>query len=137
MLRQRARAFGIEPRVEFAGFLDRAALRHRLQQAAVFVSPSDYEGFPLTLLEAMACWSARGDAPAPARWPARPRRFRSSPWIDRRRPGSRNAEAVLAGPAAAAERSLAARRLVEARYAWDSVVDALEAVYRRAARLAA
>jgi glycosyltransferase involved in cell wall biosynthesis len=46
-------------------------------------------------------------------------------------------ESALADRAASAERAWAARRLVERRYAWDRVVDALEAAYGHLPRLAA
>lgn len=134
-LRARAAALGIADRVDFLGFLDRAALRARLQAAAVFVCPSDYEGFPLSLLEAMACGAPvvstrSGPLAGPARFPvllaaADPEAL---------------AEAivqVLSQPAIAAERALAARRVVEERYSWERVVDDLEEAYGARRRLAA
>lgn len=135
-LHRKVRALGIERRCEFAGFLGRGALRDRLQRAAVFVSPSEYEGFPLTLLEAMAAGTPvvttrTGPLAAdPAALPVLA--------VDSTVEGlAGGIEAVLARPAEAAERALAARRLVDARYAWDRVVDELEAVYRQPERLAA
>ena len=135
-LRRKVRVLGLEPRCEFAGFLGRAALRDRLQRAAVFVSPSDYEGFPLTLLEAMAAGAPvvttrTGPlADDPAAWPVLA--------VDSTAEGlAGGMEAVLSRPAEAAARALAARHMVDARYAWSRVVDQLLAVYRRPERLAA
>lgn len=46
---------GLEERVHFAGFVDDADLPALYSGADLFVFPSLYEGFGLTLLEAMAC----------------------------------------------------------------------------------
>ena len=46
---------GLEDRVHFAGFVDDADLPVLYSGADLFVFPSLYEGFGLTLLEAMAC----------------------------------------------------------------------------------
>ena len=54
-LTRQAEAAGIADRVEFAGFLEPAALRARYREADLFVLPSRSEGFPVALLEAMAC----------------------------------------------------------------------------------
>jgi glycosyltransferase involved in cell wall biosynthesis len=47
------RALGIERRVTFHGFLDRAAIAARYRAAAVVALPSEIEGFGLSLVEAM------------------------------------------------------------------------------------
>jgi glycogen(starch) synthase len=135
-IRQRVAALGLAERVELTGFLDRQRLCHRLQAAAMFVSPSDYEGFPLTLLEAMAAGApvvstltgplATGDTDLPV--------LTVDADADSLAAGM---AAVLADPAAAADRAIAARRVVEDRYGWDRVVDALEAAYRTPSRAAA
>lgn len=49
------RRLGIESRVMFAGFVPTEALPSLLAQAQAFVLPSLYEGFGITVLEAMAC----------------------------------------------------------------------------------
>jgi glycosyltransferase involved in cell wall biosynthesis len=135
-LRSRARRLGIADRVDFPGFLDRDAVRRRLQRAACFVSPSDYEGFPLTLLEAMACGApvvttrTGPIADDPAGFPV----LAVDATVDGLAGGI---EAAVGDPVASASRARAARRLVERRYAWDRVVDALEASYGLLPRLAA
>jgi glycosyltransferase involved in cell wall biosynthesis len=48
-----ARALGIERRVTFHGFVDRAAISARYRAAAVVALPSEIEGFGLSLVEAM------------------------------------------------------------------------------------
>ncbi|MBN2369730.1 MAG: glycosyltransferase family 4 protein [Vicinamibacteria bacterium] len=49
-----AAALGVSRNVRVSGFVDEAGLAARLSAADVFVSLSDYEGFGLTALEAMA-----------------------------------------------------------------------------------
>lgn len=134
-LRARAAALGIADRVDFLGFLDRPTLRARLQAAAVFVCPSDYEGFPLTLLEAMACGvpvvsTRSGPLAGSARLPV----LTVDPDADALADGIVQ---VLSQPAVAAERARAARRFVEERHSWERVVDDLEEAYGARRSLAA
>ncbi len=49
------RDLGIEDRVELLGWLDRDGVRRALGECAVLALPSQTEGFPLVLVEAMAC----------------------------------------------------------------------------------
>lgn len=53
--RERAEALGLNPHIDWVGYVDGAALIREYQQADVFVLLSKYEGFGLPLLEAMAC----------------------------------------------------------------------------------
>lgn len=53
--RESARAFGVENRIQWLGYVDQEELHRHYQQADVLVLPSRYEGFGLTVLEAMAC----------------------------------------------------------------------------------
>jgi glycosyltransferase involved in cell wall biosynthesis len=50
-----AEKLGVEPFVEWTGYLPDCGLVEAYQQAAVFALPSHYEGFGLPVLEAMAC----------------------------------------------------------------------------------
>ncbi|HPF98757.1 MAG TPA: glycosyltransferase family 1 protein [Kiritimatiellia bacterium] len=53
--RQRAESLGLNPFIDWVGYVDGAALIREYQQADVFVLLSKYEGFGLPVLEAMAC----------------------------------------------------------------------------------
>ncbi len=54
-LQAHAQTLGVADRVDWRGWLDKAALREQYQRADVFLNPSLYEGMPNTVLEAMAC----------------------------------------------------------------------------------
>jgi glycosyltransferase involved in cell wall biosynthesis len=53
-LRRRAALPDLEGRVEFAGPLDREQIAQWYRRVAVLCLPSTYEGFPVTIVEAMA-----------------------------------------------------------------------------------
>lgn len=55
VVRETARLLGLEGRVVLTGRLSREALAEEYNRAAVFVSPSLYEGFGLPAAEAQAC----------------------------------------------------------------------------------
>jgi glycosyltransferase involved in cell wall biosynthesis len=66
--RETAMRLGVDPRVEWAGYLDDAGIVAAYQKADVFALLSKYEGFGLPVLEAMACGtpvvcSRRGSLP--------------------------------------------------------------------------
>ncbi len=50
-----AEKLGLQPYVDWIGYVTPDELRHNYQTADVFCLPSRYEGFGLTVLEAMAC----------------------------------------------------------------------------------
>lgn len=52
---RRARELGLEPFIDWTGYVSSDQLIKEYQTADVFCLPSRYEGFGLTLLEAMAC----------------------------------------------------------------------------------
>lgn len=127
-LRRRAHALGIEDRLRFAGFLDRAGVRALLQRTACFINPADYETGPLTLLEAMACGAPVVTTPtglaaemglgAPVSIAA-PEPMALAAAVER----------VLIEQKAAADQARSARALVTTFYDWDRVVLELERVY--------
>ena len=53
--RQLARELGVDEAIAWSGYVNDAELLAAYQQADVFVLPSNYEGFGLPVLEAMAC----------------------------------------------------------------------------------
>jgi len=53
-MRDRARALGVDARVEIVGEVPRAELLEEYRRADVFVLPSRFDSFPIVLLEAMA-----------------------------------------------------------------------------------
>jgi len=53
--RSLAHELGVDERIRWDGYLDGDGLLRAYQQASLFVLPSRYEGFGLTVLEAMAC----------------------------------------------------------------------------------
>ena len=135
-LRRHARDLGIADRVQFAGFLDRGAVREAMRCAVAFINPADYESGPLTLLEAMACGTpvistrtglARELGPEPPLLLAEMSATGLAAAISR----------LLREPHAAAARARAALSLVRERFAWAPAIDAIEAAYgidmRRAA----
>jgi glycogen(starch) synthase len=61
-----SRALGIQERVRFLGRLEDNALVNLFRSSDVYVTPTRYEGFGLTLLEAMACGAPVVCADAPA-----------------------------------------------------------------------
>ncbi|MCB2055033.1 MAG: glycosyltransferase family 4 protein [Geminicoccaceae bacterium] len=134
-LRTRARRLGLAERVDFKGFLDRDRLREALKSAGCFVNPADYEGAPLTLLEAMAVGTPIVSTPAGAREFGPQAPF----WTCSADAASLAATIMTAldQPATARDRAVAARDLVERHYDWEVVVDRLLATYGGEERRAA
>ncbi len=127
-LQRRAVRLGIADRVRFAGFGDRGTVRDWLQRAACLVHAADYEGFPLVLLEAMACGipivttriGALADLPPrPPLLVAEPEAAAVAAAIDR----------VFATPGLTALRVAAARALVEREFDWEVVAGRLAGLY--------
>lgn len=123
---------GDDPRIVFAGFVGGAHLEEVFQRAGVFVQPSDLEGLPLTLLEAIANGVpvlASDIAPhlevigsgSPAH------RIFTRGDVDSLRTAL---EQMLAGALGGSGDDLRVRVLED--YSWDSATDQLEDLYLRA-----
>jgi glycosyltransferase involved in cell wall biosynthesis len=54
-LKRRSRELGLDSRVDFAGFVDEKRKVELLRKAAIFVNPSEKEGWGITNIEASAC----------------------------------------------------------------------------------
>lgn len=125
---------GGDPRIVFTGFVYGDTLAALYQHCKVFVQPSEVEGLPLTLLEAIA-----QQAPVLVSDIQAHREV-----VDGVDDGAvvvtagdgaaleRGLRRALGGPAPAHLGRLRARVLQD--YAWDGAVDRLEAVYRELAR---
>ena len=123
---------GDDPRIVFPGFVGGAQLEEVFQRAGVFVQPSDLEGLPLTLLEAIANGApvlASDIAPhleiigtgSPAH------RVFARGDVDSLRTAL---EQMLAGVPGGSGDDLRVRVLED--YSWDSATDQLEDLYLRA-----
>jgi glycosyltransferase involved in cell wall biosynthesis len=123
---------GDDPRIVFPGFVGGAHLEEVFQRAGVFVQPSDLEGLPLTLLEAIANGApvlASDIAPhlevigsgSPAH------RVFARGDVDSLRTAL---EQMLAGAPVGSGDDLRVRVLED--YSWDSATDQLEDLYLRA-----
>jgi glycosyltransferase involved in cell wall biosynthesis len=124
------RELGLERSVEMLGHVPDGALPDLYARASVFVMPSDYEGFGIVMLEAMA-----SSVPVVA--------FRTGAAADLVRDGETGYLAdpgtladriarVLEGGAKATAMGRRARELVEAEYTWERVAERTVQVYDRA-----
>lgn len=132
-LEDRAKALGVAARVIFAGEVDDGTLHGYMARAQLVLAPSDYEGFGISVLEALATGTTvvANDIEA----------FR-----ELIRPGTNGFLVDFADPQAAAQAIVAALRLPAAerarvgaqaratasRFTWEAVAEQVESVYRRA-----
>ncbi len=130
MVRALVRELGLERSVEMLGHVPDEALPDLYARASVFVMPSEYEGFGIVMLEAMA-----SSVPVVA--------FRTGAAADLVRDGETGFLAdpsslgerivrVLGGGAKAAAMGHRARELVEAEYTWARVAERTVQVYEGA-----
>lgn len=130
-----ARGLGVGHAVEYVGPLDRAAVMERLRAADVYVLPAVVEPFAVSVLEAMSVGlpvvvtRTGGLSPDVAEAGAG-RVVDSAPDADN---GERVGQAVLEllDPAANAEASAAAHRLIQERFTLDAVAGTLHGLYER------
>ena len=118
-----------DPRILFTGFVQGAELSELYSNAYCYVLPSDVEGMPMSLLEAMAygCCCLTSDIPECADVLANA--GISFLHGDAGALGEALAS-FLADPGRAAELGRGARRRVEAEYDWDPVVERTLEIFR-------
>lgn len=135
-LEAQAVRLGIAERTQFLGFVDRPRLQALLQRTRCFVHPSDYEGFPLVLLEAMAAGAPVVTTPIGAL-----RDLGRDPPLVLAEPNpaalAAAIDACLTDDAAAGSRAACARARVERDFDWRVVASRVLAAYASLVRQAA
>ncbi len=122
-----------DPRVVMAGFVQGDLLAELYSNAALFVLPSDLEGMPMSLLEAMSYGRCCVTSDVPECADVLARCGATFPAGDSDALGQVLAS-LLADPARAADLGKAARERVKAEYDWDSVVQRTLGLYEEALR---
>lgn len=127
-LEERVAEYGLGDRVEFLGYVPEEELPDRYARADLFALPSDYEGMPLTVLEAAASGTAVLASPRAGT------DFVTDAMGVVREPDARTLAETIDGLAADRERVVAmgaaARERAE-RYAWATVAERYEHLYER------
>ncbi|MFQ3667054.1 MAG: glycosyltransferase [Sphingomonadaceae bacterium] len=127
-LRTRAANAGVLERLHTPGLVTGAAKAALLARADLFVLPSSAEGFSMAILEALAASTAVIASPACHF----PELEAEGAGLIAEPEGPALAEAagrLLADQAMRRRMGEAGHRLVQQRYAWDSIVDRFEAIY--------
>ena len=119
---------GIRDRVQFSGEVPNDQLPDRYRESALFVLPSRNEGFPRTLLEAMATGTPVVTTDLPQLEPVVDAVGQTVP---PEAPGALAdaLTALMGDPRARREFGIAGRDLVKTRYSWTETVDQTIAVY--------
>jgi len=116
------------PHIEFLGFIEPEMLKELYRNAYVFVLPSEVEGSPISLLEAMSyskcilvsdipeCLEIIGDCGV---------YFRSSDYLDLRD----KLRYLVDNPDVVGQIGSRAKKRIDERYVWDPIIDELERLY--------
>jgi glycosyltransferase involved in cell wall biosynthesis len=130
-LRAQANATGVASRIRFLPRLPREEVARLFVRAAAFVSSSEFEGFGIPIIEAMAVGCPVAASPAEAVLEA----SQGAMWVARDFSAEALTEALLHALSArhSSESSLrdAARR-VRTKYSWDAAASVLESIFERA-----
>ncbi len=118
-----------DPRILFTGFVQGAELAELYSNAYCYVLPSDVEGMPMSLLEAMSYGRCCITSDIPECADVLANAGISFLYGDAGALGEALAS-VLADPGRAAELGRGARRRVEVEYDWDPVVERTLEIYR-------
>ncbi len=119
-----------DPRIIFTGFVQGEALEELYSNAAVYCLPSDLEGMPLTLLEAMSC----GRCCVTSDIPECTETLKGMGYVFQRGNTAElkeKLEFVLQNPEAREKYSNALIREVKVHHSWDAVVEQTLTVYDR------
>lgn len=126
-----AQRLGVADRIDWAGYLDEAALRRAYQEADVLALLSRYEGFGLPVLEAMAC----GTPVVCSNAASLPEVAGSAAWLvapDDTAAAAAALKTVLTDPATAT-RLREAGLAQAARFSWKAAAEAVLRIYREGA----
>ena len=135
-LEGRAAAGPAHDRIDFPGWLDRAARREALRQARLFVLPSHQENFGIAVVEAMA--TGLPVLVSPGVNLARAISDAGAGWVSERavEPLTAMLRAALLDPAALQRCGVAARQFA-LQFRWSTVADGLRAMYEQVQHAAA
>jgi glycosyltransferase involved in cell wall biosynthesis len=128
----RARALGIEARVELLGEVHGAAKRLLLERALALVLPSSSENFGNVVLESL--WAGRPAIVASGVGAAEVVRAAAAGWVVEEPPGALAAalRALVDDPREADARGARGRAHVLERYGWERIADRMDSIYREA-----
>jgi glycosyltransferase involved in cell wall biosynthesis len=136
ILRARAQAMGLSPRVRFPGMVAGEEKYNLLGRADLFCLPSDAEGFSMATLEAMA--SGTGVVLSPGCHFPEVEAARAGRIVEAA-PGmlARVLRELVAAPEETAQMGRRGRQLVLREYSWERVTDQLVQVYEEGVERAA
>ena len=123
-----------DQRIVFTGALYGDSVREFLKRAILYVLPSDVEGLPISLIEAMSVGAPVLVSDIPENLEVLEHEGSSVGYTFQRNNVSSLRDAlsrILATPREAKSNGVLGIQVVKAKYNWDAITDALELVYRR------